>query len=93
MPVGTPPQQTEPPVVILVEVDFDGTVIWNGETVPDRPTLDEKFINAAAMPVQPEFHLRPNKIVNYKFVAAVMASAQSHGITKIGLIGAEQYVD
>jgi biopolymer transport protein ExbD len=93
MPVGSPPQQTEPPVVILVEVDFDGTVIWNGETVPDRPTLDEKFINAAAMPVQPEFHLRPNKIVNYKFVAAVMASAQSHGITKIGLIGAEQYID
>ena len=93
MPVGTPPQQTEPPVVILVEVDFDGTVIWNGETVPDRPTLDEKFINAAAMPVQPEFHLRPNKIVNYKYVAAVMASAQSHGITKIGLIGAEQYID
>ena len=93
MPVGSPPQQTEPPVVILVEVDFDGTVIWNGETVPDRPALDERFINAAAMPVQPEFHLRPNKIVNYKYVAAVMASAQSHGITKIGLIGAEQYID
>jgi biopolymer transport protein ExbD len=93
MPVGTPPQQTEPPVVILVEVDFDGTVIWNGETVPDRPALDEKFVNAAAMPVQPEFHLRPNKIVGYKYVAAVMASAQSHGITKIGLIGAEQYID
>jgi biopolymer transport protein ExbD len=93
MPVGSPPQQTEPPVVILVEVDFDGTVIWNGETVPDRPTLDGRFINAAAMPVQPEFHLRPNKIVSYKHVAAVMASAQSNGITKIGLIGAEQYID
>ena len=93
MPVGSPPQQTEPPPVVLVEVDFDGTVIWNGETVPDRPTLDQKFIDASVMPVQPEFHLRPNKIVNYKHVAAVMASAQSHGITKIGLIGAEQYVD
>jgi biopolymer transport protein ExbD len=93
MPVGSPPQQTEPPVVILVEVDFDGTVIWNGETVADRPTLDQKFIDASAMAVQPEFHLRPNKIVSYKHVAAVMASAQSHGITKIGLIGAEQYID
>jgi len=93
MPVGSPPQQTEPPPVVLVEVDFDGTVIWNGETVPDRPTLDQKFIDASVMPVQPEFHLRPNKIVNYKYVAAVMASAQSHGITKIGLIGAEQYID
>ncbi len=93
MPVGNPPPPTEPPVVISLEVDFDGTIIWNGDTVPDRATLDEKFVNAAAAPVQPEFHLRPNKIVQYKFVAGVMASAQSHGITKIGLVGAEQFVD
>ncbi len=93
MPVGTPPPPTVPPVVVLVEVDFDGTIIWNGDTVPDRPTLDAKFISAAAEPIQPEFHLRPNKIVSYKHVAAVMASAQSHGITKIGLIGAEQFID
>jgi len=93
MPVGNPPPPTEPPVVISLEVDFDGTIIWNGDTVPDRTTLDEKFVNAAAQPVQPEFHLRPNKIVQYKFVAGVMASAQSHGITKIGLVGAEQFVD
>ena len=31
--------------------------------------------------------------MSYKYVAAVMASAQSHGITKIGLIGAEQFLD
>jgi biopolymer transport protein ExbD len=79
--------------VILVEVDFDGTVTWGGDPVPDRPTLDAKFINAAAKQIQPEFHLRPNKIVAYKHVAGVMASAQSHGITKIGLIGAEQFLD
>ncbi len=93
MPVGTPPPPTVPPEVILVEIDFDGTVTWNGDSIPDRPTLDQKFINAAAQQVQPEFHLRPNKIVHYKHVAGVMASAQSHGITKIGLIGAEQYID
>jgi len=93
MPVGNPPPPTVPPVVVLVEVDFDGTIIWNGDTVPDRPTLDAKFVSAAAEPIQPEFHLRPNKIVSYKHVAAVMASAQSHGITKIGLIGAEQFID
>ena len=29
MPVGNPPPPTVPPEVILVEVDFDGTVIWN----------------------------------------------------------------
>ncbi|HQZ45684.1 MAG TPA: biopolymer transporter ExbD [Usitatibacteraceae bacterium] len=93
MPVGNPPPPTVPPEVILVEVDFDGTILWNGDTIADRPTLDAKFVNAAAQSVQPEFHLRPNKIVSYKHVAAVMASAQSHGITKIGLIGAEQFID
>jgi biopolymer transport protein ExbD len=43
--------------------------------------------------VQPEFHIRPNKLVTYKYVAHVMASAQRDGITKIGLIGAEQFLD
>lgn len=93
MPVGNPPPPAVPPEVILVEVDFDGTIIWNGDTVSDRPTLDAKFVSAAAQPVQPEFHLRPNKIVSYKYVAGVLASAQSNGITKIGLVGAEQFID
>jgi len=93
MPVGTPPPPASPPEVVTIEVDFDGTIIWNGDTVPDRPTLEAKFRGAAAQPVQPEFHLRPNKLVTYKHVAGVMASAQRLGITKIGLIGAEQFLD
>jgi biopolymer transport protein ExbD len=92
MPVGTPPPPPEPPVVVTIEVDFDGTILWNGEQV-DRPTLDAQFRSAAAQPVQPEFHLRPNKLVTYKHVAHVMAAAQRVGVTKIGLIGAEQFLD
>ena len=93
MPVGNPPPPTTPPEVITVEVDFDGTVLWNGDVVPDRPTLEARLSAAAAQPIQPEFHLRPNKLVTYKHVAGVMASAQRLGITKIGLIGAEQFLD
>jgi biopolymer transport protein ExbD len=93
MPVGNPPPPLTPPEVITIEVDFDGTILWNGETVPDRPTLEQRFTGAAAQAVQPEFHLRPNKLVTYKHVAGVMASAQRLGITKIGLIGAEQFLD
>ena len=93
MPVGNPPPPAQPPEVITIDVDFDGTVLWNGETVADRPTLEAKFRGSAAQPVQPEFHLRPNKLVTYKHVAGVMASAQRLGITKIGLIGAEQFLD
>ena len=92
MPVGNPPPPPEPPVVVQIDVDFDGTILWNGDTV-DRPTLDAKFRGAAAQPVQPEFHLRPNKLVAYKYVAHVMAAAQRLGVTKIGLIGAEQFLD
>jgi biopolymer transport protein ExbD len=93
MPVGNPPPPTTPPVVIGIEVDFDGTILWNGDIIPDRPTLESKFLAAAQQPIQPEFHLRPNKLVTYKHVAGVMASAQRLGITKIGLIGAEQFLD
>ena len=93
MPVGNPPPPLTPPTVITIEVDFDGTVLWNGEAIPDHPTLEARFKNAAAMPDQPEFHLRPNKLVTYKHVAGVMATAQRLGITKIGLIGAEQFLD
>ncbi len=93
MPVGQPPPPLTPPEVITIEVDFDGTILWNGETIPDRPSLEQRFTSAAAQPVQPEFHLRPNKLVTYKHVAGVMASAQRLGVTKIGLIGAEQFLD
>ena len=93
MPVGNPPPPLTPPEVITIEVDFDGTVLWNGDTIADRPTLEARFRGAASAPVQPEFHLRPNKLVTYKHVAGVMASAQRLGITKLGLIGAEQFLD
>jgi biopolymer transport protein ExbD len=92
MPVGTPPPQTEPPVVITVDVDFDGTIFWNGDIVPDKPALEARLRDAAAQPVQPEVHLRPNKLAEYKDVAAVMAAAQRLGVTKLGLVGNEQFV-
>ena len=92
MPVGTPPPMTEKPVVITVDVDFDGTIYWNGDIVPDRAALEARLTDAAAQPVQPEVHLRPNKLAEYKDVAAVMASAQRLGVTKLGLVGNEQFV-
>ncbi|HZZ93376.1 MAG TPA: biopolymer transporter ExbD [Usitatibacter sp.] len=92
MPVGNPPPPLEPPVVVTIEIDFDGTVLWNGDQIDDA-TLNSKFRQAAAQPVQPEFHIRPNKLVTYKYVAHVMAAAQRDGVTKIGLIGAEQFLD
>ncbi len=92
MPVGTPPPPTSPPVVVTINVDFDGTVLWDGVVVPDRGQLEARMQQVASQADQPEVHLRPNKLVAYKSVAAVMASAQRIGVTKIGMIGNEQFM-
>ncbi|HYD78507.1 MAG TPA: biopolymer transporter ExbD [Paucimonas sp.] len=93
MPVGNPPPLTRQPEVITIDVDFDGTVFWNGATVDDA-TLQGKLQNVAAVAAaeQPEVHLKPNKLAEYKVVAHVMASAQRLGVTKIGLVGNEQFI-
>jgi biopolymer transport protein ExbD len=93
MPAGNPPPPTVPPEVVTIDVDFDGTIYWNDQIVPDRPTLESRLQAAALQPIQPEVHLRPNKLVTYKYVAGVMASAQRLGVTKIGLVGNEQFVE
>ena len=92
MPVGTPPPPLVPPEVVTIEVDFDGTLIWNGRVLPDRQELEARLRAAAEMPDQPEVHVRPNKLVEYKYVAEVLAESQRLGITKLGMVGNEQFV-
>ena len=92
LPVGNPPPPAVQPQIVQIDIDFDGTMTWNGKPIPDKATLESKLAQVAAEPVQDEIHLRPNKLVPYKDVAAVMAAAQRVGATKIGLIGNEQYM-
>jgi biopolymer transport protein ExbD len=92
MPVVKPPAPTTPPQIVNIDIDFDGTLIWNGEILAGRPELEARMRNAAAMQEQPEIHLKPNKLVKYRNVAMVMASAQRLGLTKIGIIGHEQFI-
>lgn len=92
LPVGNPPPPAAPPEVVQIDIDFDGTTTWNGTAVPNRAALEAKLTQVAHEPVQAEIHLRPNKLAPYKDVAAVLASAQRVGATKIGLIGNEQFM-
>ena len=41
-PVNNPPPPTQQPVVVNLEIDFDGTPLWNGTPVPSRAQLDRK---------------------------------------------------
>ena len=93
MPVGPSAAPPKPPEIVRIDVDFDGTIGWNGQVVADRAELEAKLMAVAAQADQPEVHLRPNKLVEYKVVAMVMASAQRLGVTKIGLVGNEQFMN
>jgi biopolymer transport protein ExbD len=92
MPVGQSAPPPKPPEIVRIDVDFDGTIGWNGSIVADRSELEARLAALAAMPDQPEVHLRPNKLVTYSVVAMILASAQRLGVTKIGIIGNEQFL-
>jgi biopolymer transport protein ExbD len=94
MPTNNTPPPTTPPPVIEVAIDFDGSVTWQDPTgqvsqISNGDQLADKLQNAAVDPAQPEVHIRPNKLVAYKYVAAVLAAAQRLGVTKIGIVGNE----
>ena len=92
MPIAPSAQPPKPPEIVRIDIDFDGTIGWNG-TVVQKDELISRLAQVAQMPDQPEVHLRPNKLVTYKVVAMVMANAQRLGVTKIGLIGNEQFLN
>jgi biopolymer transport protein ExbD len=92
MPVANSVPPSQPPVVVKINLDDQGGIVWDGVPVPDRQVLEQKMLQLTEMPDQPEVHLKPTKATEYRHVAAVMASAQRIGVTKIGIVGNERFV-
>jgi biopolymer transport protein ExbD len=91
MPRASNAPSNAQPVVINLEIDFDGTVLWNGTPV-EIESLEGYFRREAANDPQPELHIRPSKRAKYDVVARVLASAQRNGMRKIGFVGNEQFM-
>ncbi len=92
MPVGVPQTQTEPPKVVVLEIDANSQVLWDKQVVPNRATLEAKMQAVVALPgEQPEIHFMPNQTAKYETVAAVMASAQRIGLQKIGMANIDAF--
>jgi biopolymer transport protein ExbD len=89
-------KNTNPPPVVIepiqLEVDWDGTVIWNGTPV-QLGALEGYFRVEADKNPQPEVHVRPNRRANYDTVAKVLALAQRNGMQRIGFVGNEQFME
>jgi len=93
MPTPNAEPPTEASIVVDLEVDFDGTVLWNGSAVPNRATLRAFLETVGVQDPQPEIHLRPNRLARYETVAQVLADAQSLGVEKIGFVGTGEFAD
>jgi biopolymer transport protein ExbD len=90
-----PASNVKPPIepeVVKIDIDETGRIFWNGAAVADRTELQAKMAASAAQPVQPEIHLRPNKLAKYEIVAYVMAASQRAGLVKMGILGHEQFL-
>jgi biopolymer transport protein ExbD len=90
-PNPNPPPQNEIVNPINLEIDFDGTVLWNGAQV-DITALEGYFRGEAKKNPQPELHVRPNRRANYDTVAKVLAIAQRNGMQRIGFVGNEDFM-
>ena len=90
-PRHPPPPQNQRPEVIDLEIDFDGTVVWNGTPVQSMDQLEGYFHTEAAKDPQPESHLRPDRRVKYDYVAKVLASAQRNRMKKIGFVNNAEF--
>jgi len=93
MPLPSNAAKKVEPVVIRIDVDAASVVNWNGKPVEGRADLEAKLKEAAVMQPQPELHIRSHAKAKYEATAGVMASAQRMGLTKLGIVGSEQFVN
>jgi biopolymer transport protein ExbD len=91
LPIGLAPPLATEPLVVKIDVDANSRIVWNGEPLADRASLEQRLTQAARQAEQPEIHVQPDRATAYDTVAAILASAQRLGLQKIGVVGLEAY--
>jgi len=86
-PLPPPPNfvPPPPPEVIDLQIDFDGTLLWN-KTAVDRATMQGYISTEAVKDPQPEVHITVDKFAKYEIVAQTLADLQHRGLKKIGFV-------
>lgn len=79
---GAAQQQAD---TVSISIDAQGKVYWNTAPV-DAAGLEQRLAATAARAEQPELQLRADRATRYEAVAAVMAAAQAHGLTRLGFV-------
>jgi len=90
-PTNAPPPDTPPESIDLI-VDFDDSILWNGNPAT-LTQLEGYFRTQAVKDPQPEIHLRPDKRSHYDTTAKVLAAAQRNHMEKIGFVNTTEFAN
>jgi biopolymer transport protein ExbD len=90
MPIGTPPTNNKPEIV-QIDIDEKSTVYWQGLPVSAQDLEQKMNLLAQANP-QLEVHIRPNKDCQYAVFANVLSTSKRKGLSRLAVIGSEQFV-
>jgi biopolymer transport protein ExbD len=91
MASGKPPVDQKKPNIVHIEIDASNTVFWDGKLLEDTKALQTKLEQAKLQNPEPELHIHAQAQTKYKAVASVMANAQRQGLSKLGIVGSEQF--
>jgi biopolymer transport protein ExbD len=91
MPQG--PARETPPPSIFIDIDPDGTIVWNNEPLSGIRALEAHFRQASTRTPHAQIQLRPSALARYDVIASVMASAQRNDMTRMGFANVAEYAE
>jgi len=87
------PSTASPPPIIRIDIDPDGTIVWNSEPLSGIGALEAHFRQASPSDPQAQIQLRPSALAKYDVIASVMASAQRNHMTRMGFTDISEYAN
>jgi biopolymer transport protein ExbD len=91
LPVGHPPVSAVVPEKIQIDIDPQSAVFWQGQPVTIAQ-LEISMAEVAHQTTQPEVHVRPDKNAQYAVFASVLAASRRSGLTRMAVVGSEQFL-
>lgn len=78
-------------VDFLIDIDSDGTIVWNNEPLSGIGALEAHFREESTRNPQAQIRLRPSARARYDVIAHVMTSAQRYNMTHMGFSNVSDY--
>ena len=93
LPQSVLTSQQRPPTVIDLDIDADGTIVWNGTVLTGLQQLEGYLQAQARTGPQAEIHLRAERRAKYDVVAKVLALAQRNRMEKMAFVNTAEFAN